>query len=976
MISSGVSSGPGTRVSAAGAAVVPGRLLLAGALVVSGVVATAQQPADLPPEKILGKDDVDFVRQLSRNGYTDLAEDVRKAIERSRGGASSLDASLLALELEQERAYAEPDAAKRVELLEGLIQKREEFLGQHPDSPASAEVRNGQLELYRGVGELIAQVLQQEEAAPDAEDLRKRGGEILQRAVTALEEQLAALSAEAPADPSLSEEAAAEAAAERDFQRMLATYGLARTQYFRAMLYDEGSYERNLIANNALEVLLDLQLEFSDQLLCYEGFIYEGLCHKAVGEPEQALESFDAAIELRETYEQSQRGIYQMAPEAADIVSSAVLQKMLLLGEQQNHEGAAAVAKDFEDTTPEPWTTLRGMAILSELADTYQGLGDQERLTDTAKLLIEINPYGPGGQRGREILGEGQGGTLGAVETLRLAESSVASDPDRAIELCQTAMALARGTADEQDLGSRAGVMLGALYAQRNWLHESVVAWHTAADRYPEGKEAPECLWRSVNGYLALQAQERRSLYKELAQERVAELLRRHPDHQLAANAGLIEGRQAEAEQDFARAAELYERITPGSAAYEEALYRAGNASSLQARKLFQEGKSGDAKQEAQRAEGLLVKARTALAEAAAQTLDLSAQERLRVLGFSARVSLANLYLLEGLGRAGDVAKLFDGMDAELAQDPVRSSMVWDLRFRALEAQGKVDDAIALLDAQLQRDPKAGWLEAGARMLAPVLDTRGSELRRSDPRSSAADAQWRKAADYYRLAIQGQVEGRTAVNVETLESVADRLFVFALHFEKVPEDVESFVDWGGERLSGELVELAARAYEAVLPLTPSYRSVIKYARTLGFLGRWEEAAGQYAALFERESFADPISKTIDQQAVAAKPELLFAYLEWGVCEREVGIERADVSRLTRASGIFEALVLGTTQGSKLWWQAKYYQLRTLLDRGEYEVAEVAIKSLKLNWDHFDEGKYGLEPRFVELQDELSKKVFR
>jgi hypothetical protein len=212
--------------------------------------------------------------------------------------------------------------------------------------------------------------------------------------------------------------------------------------------------------------------------------------------------------------------------------------------------------------------------------------------------------------------------------------------------------------------------------------------------------------------------------------------------------------------------------------------------------------------------------------------------------------------------------------------------------------------------------------------------------------------------------------------METLESVADRLFLFALHFEGLPETTDSFVDYGGKPLSNELLDTAVRAYELLVPLTPSYRTAIKLARTQAFLGRWEEAAATYADLFQRENFADPVTKTINQEAVAAKPELIFAYIEWGVAEREIGVEQGnDTTRLQRASGIFEALVMGTQQESKLWWQSKYYQVQTMVDRGAYDVADVALKSLKRNWEHYDANQYGLEERFKKLEEEVGKKVF-
>jgi tetratricopeptide (TPR) repeat protein len=759
-----------------------------------------------------------------------------------------------------------------------------------------------------------------------------------------------------------------------DTERMINAYGLARTQYFRALLYPPDSVERKYILDEALKILLDFQLDYADQMLCFEGYIYEGLCHKALNDPEGALSSFDEAIRLREYYPE-ERGIYKVEPAAADTISSAVLQKMLLLSEQGDHAGAVALAEEYIASIPEPYEALKGKAVLAQEAEAFAALGDNERLTATAKRMLEIDPNGPLGRRGRELLGGGSSGSLGAGEVLRLAESSYTSDPDKAIELFQQAMALTRGTADRANVGARAGYLIGALYSGRSQLHEAAVAWDTTADRFPEGKDAPECLWQAISTYLKLQSYERRPVYKDLAQARLAELTRRYPEHPRAAMAALIDGQQAEAEGDYKRAADVYERVPESSAAYEEALYRAGNAWATMARTAFAEKQADVAKQAVSRAEKLFQKAREALEKASTETLEISSQERFRSLAFNARVGLANLYLEPDVARAGDVMGLFQRAESELGDDAGRMATVWELRFRALSEQKKLDEAMQLFDARMKENPNAPWLASGARLLAPILDARGSELRKADPKSAEADRLWRKAAANYLLAIKGQLEGREAVQLESLEGVADRLFIFALHFEGLPDTVESFVDYSGPPLGGELLDATVRAYELILPLTPSYRTAIKLARTLGFLGRWEETAARYAELFERESFANLTTKTINQEAAASKPELLFALIEWGVSERTLGVERGDVQRLVRASSIFESMVMGTTVGSKLWWQAKFYQMQTLVDRGDYEVADVAMKSLRLTWEQLDENKYGLQERFKKLEEEIKKKVF-
>jgi tetratricopeptide (TPR) repeat protein len=647
---------------------------------------------------------------------------------------------------------------------------------------------------------------------------------------------------------------------------------------------------------------------------------------------------------------------------------------MILLQSKGDAAAALEVAKDFFATIPDAGQTLKGLAILGQQAEAQKKLGDQKGVEATAQHMIELDPRGPGGEKGRELLGAASSGSLGGVDTYRLAESAARrGEVERAIELCQQTMVLARGTAEEAKLGAQACLLLGALQAQRNWMHEAVVAWSGVTQRYAQGAEAPECLWRAANGYLALQAQERSpAFYKDGAREMMTQLTARYPEHRYASMAAIIEGQQLEAEEEFVKAADVYTRIPAGNAGHEEALYRAGNSWAGEMRKLLRENKQAEAKNAANKAEDLLKKARTTLEKAAGETLDLAAQERFRALAFNSRVSLANLYLTKGVDRAANVAALFDGAEREFSGDVPKLSSVRALRLKALQALGKVDEAALLLDQQLKEDPSGKGLGASAAILARAFDERGVALRSSN--SVESESLLRKAANYYGIAIRGQISGEQAVRIEELEPIANRLNALALQSNGVPDAVESFVEWKGNKVDDPLLDIATRAYEAVLTVTPSYRTQISLSRALGFMQRWEDASESYARLFERESFVNLSSRTIDPVAMREKPELAFALLEWGVCEREIGVSKNAPDRMSRASSIFESLVVGTRKETKLWWLSEFYFVQTLSDRGEYQTADIAVRDLGRNYPEYDAGP--LKERFLRLAKELEKKVPR
>jgi hypothetical protein len=97
---------------------------------------------------------------------------------------------------------------------------------------------------------------------------------------------------------------------------------------------------------------------------------------------------------------------------------------------------------------------------------------------------------------------------------------------------------------------------------------------------------------------------------------------------------------------------------------------------------------------------------------------------------------------------------------------PPRSPTVWSLRSKALQAQGKLDEAMTLLDEQIKQDPEAKWI--GAKRRRPRSDprqTRGKELFKADPASEEAEKLWRKARATTGSRCAPRSKGREAVRV-------------------------------------------------------------------------------------------------------------------------------------------------------------------------------------------------------------------
>ncbi|HKB15487.1 MAG TPA: hypothetical protein VKF62_05445, partial [Planctomycetota bacterium] len=370
-----------------------------------------------------------------------------------------------------------------------------------------------------------------------------------------------------------------------------------------------------------------------------------------------------------------------------------------------------------------------------------------------------------------------------------------------------------------------------------------------------------------------------------------------------------------------------------------------------------------------------LRKAIADLDSARTRTVDSRRLAMLGELGFAARLALAGVLLHEAVGRGAEATAILEDAEGRAGTDGEKLASVWGMRIKAFEAQGKLDDAAKLLDGLLQKNPDARGLGAAASAIGKAFDERSAQARAKDPRSPAAEELLRKAARYYGLGAKSLAGGGEVVRSEDLDAIAKRLFAIALQFNEVPEECGgSFVKWRAtSRRAPELWEQAALLFEAAVSASPSHLPRINLGRCQGFLGRWREGARAYAELFEREPFVDRESRRMNAPLLSAKPELLPAYLEWGVCEHRAAVADGEADRFRRASEIYSLLCSNLPDTSATWWQAKYLQIRVLIDQGDYGQAEFFLRDLKRNTGDFPEE--WKEP-FREIEEELSRKVFR
>ncbi len=941
-----------------------------------------------------GRDDIDFGRALAVAGYSDLAEGLCAAIQKQYSGdaAKVLECEALIGDIHYDQANRETDGARRRERLEKVLEEKSSFVSSHGDTAIGQEVAESLPNLFRSVGDTLLSLIDSTTDETQKGELRRQAAKVFddaegfvakrvgtQRAAyETLQQELQAMpQPDKPDEPGAEYVALQEKVDLAGSRYLVARSGLAQTMYFHATTLAADDPKRAKLLNDVSGIYDDLELEFSDRLAIFDGFIFRGLAQDGLGKTDDALKSYDMAIRVRENFQRNEKtGVYSVPEEVAGVMSNAVHQKMLLQMKKGQADEAIKTANDFLTTTQDAYKSARAIAILAALADAYDTTGDQKGLERTANKLIEVDPRGPGKAIGLKILGGGGGSSkLNAKNLLALANQSAGGgETDKAMDLCRQVLALARGQPNEQDLGAEACVLLGALYGGREQYEEAVVAWDTVMERYAKGSSAPDALWRSINGYIKLGAKQRRALWDKRYRDRVAALGTNFPKHPNASRVMLLEGQRREDEGDFLAAAQFYDKIQKGSPAYEESQFRAGNAYVRHARKLASDGKTAEAKTIYLKAEEILRRAMADAKDAIKKNLDPDAKPRLVGVDFSARVALAGVLLAEAVNKPGEVIALLEDAETLFPGDGDKLGNIWDIRFRAYKAEGKLEEGLAKLEAALKDKTSAAGLDRVAVAAGGEFDKRAIELLQAKPDSTEVDALLKKAYDWYMRGIAPQVEGRVSINAPQLESIAQRLFIFGLHLNRVPVDVQSFMEWTGKATAPDTWQQAMRLYTTLLPYSSNPRTQLDLARVQAWLGKWKEASINAAKYFDREHYIDLGKKEIDRDQLQTRPEMMFALLEWSVIEANAAHGDSDTTHKDRAEAIFATIGGSVNKDSKIWWLSKYHWYALLYDIGEYPKADFGLRSLERNSTNYDDGKFGLADKFKRLRVDIDAKL--
>src|SRR5262245_40414554 len=241
-------------------------------------------------------------------------------------------------------------------ILQG-IKLREERIAKDPTSNDADLLRAEVTDHYGKLGNAYKDAIADEKDPQKQAALRKEGDELFRAA----EARLAAFRDEAA-------KSRKEDKPETEVPYLIAFFNLGRMKYYHSLLFAPDSLECHHAVDQAIEMLEDFGLEYSDRLVAFEAKLIVSLCHKQEGKRDDAIASAEEAIALRERVEKDPKGLYKLDDEAASVVSKGFAQKIAFLKEvesdEQRFDKIIAVAKDYLTTTPNPLKAESGFAVL------------------------------------------------------------------------------------------------------------------------------------------------------------------------------------------------------------------------------------------------------------------------------------------------------------------------------------------------------------------------------------------------------------------------------------------------------------------------------------------------------------------------------------------------------------------------------------------------------------------------------------
>jgi len=138
---------------------------------------------------------------------------------------------------------------------------------------------------------------------------------------------------------------------------------------------------------------------------------------------------------------------------------------------------------------------------------------------------------------------------------------------------------------------------------------------------------------------------------------------------------------------------------------------------------------------------------------------------------------------------------------------------------------------------------------------------------------------------------------------------------------------------------------------------------------------WSKAKDQYETIMKYYKVVTP-QGVLDGGILTQHRELLGVYVEEGYVYSELGKKDPKQKfQFDNASTVFSNVLRVVQTDSEPWWQSKFMVLQVLFDRGaesDLKLAKVGLENLERSNPNFDNGKFKMKDRFLELKKQINQ----
>jgi tetratricopeptide (TPR) repeat protein len=930
----------------------------------------APAAAPTPVPSVRESREADFASALAQRGWYDLAEEVCAQLS-----GDSVPVILAGILRQQAEAEPNPDKAKAA--IERALPLLEGFLKEKATHPLALNARASLGALRKRKAQILVRAMKSETDATQVAELRTQAlrtyGDVETHYRSCLEDF---------------KKVANQASTPEEVRNVIieARLDLPSALLEHARIPRMDADERRKLLEEAIRNLVDVQFDCGDRDAAYIALRIEGECHGELGQYDTAVEKLRGVFDLRARLAASNR-----LPD--DYHLGLLRQTTLVLAKVLEQRGKAAEAATVIDQAFKDDPTLNGTPMGNILKlEKGVALFRAQRVAQAIALFRALRndpDFAPVVDDTIKNLPLG-----GETELMIYAAESFMGKRQwhDALQMLRRCIDLCRTTEERERHAPVALFKMGQIYFETKRYHEAAFAYEKVFTVYPKhelaGKACAEAVRCAATAY-GLTEEKQDEALKDRYMKILASMGGAGADIDLPRYLRAVE---LETNRKFKEAGEFYLKISDTFEGYERCLFSGSVCLYNDAMARWREAKDprpdalkSDVRAQLARAEDSLNRflTRHKNPNLAPQTAEALRQRE--QMAFGSRQYLVNIYTHEIVNRPEDGLKLLEEAARGLPANDEKLGRILGQQVTCYLSLKRLDDAIRILDVMMDRFPYGRPIAQAAKSVAIRLDEITTELMKAGKPEDEPGIRenLKRIGSYYAKWLQEGPSNGMHVTTAEVVSVAEVLWMIARRMNGLEPSVASFLDLKGRAIQEPRYFSDAAFLHALIIESRGAKAdkvgldaMMRESRCHGFLGDWDKAKIAYDRLLKTFQVVGGNDR-LNIGALQQQPVLLSAYLESGFVYLELAMKDrvGNQFQFDNALAVFNNILLSTSNGSEPWWLGRFGTIKTFFERGtsdDIRMAKIAMDNLERNSPDFDEGKYGMKERFVELKGQIDK----